>query len=172
MITTLETIAAPVKQIQFPTVTVCPSEMAPPDYWSFLEKLLNAASWQSYYYLYQMYPMGTVVEKIHEHFEPLKSLIWDKVQDAVRSKTEEELIDLLWNPSDYMYDAEFISSLLWRHEETWQSLNNRVFNKFARQDPKEFFDSLILDDALKNNNYDLSARRSVLYTRCLSTPCS
>ena len=42
-ITTLESIANPIQDVYFPTVTVCPHEKNVPDNWSFLEKLLNAA---------------------------------------------------------------------------------------------------------------------------------
>ena len=42
-ITTLESIANPIQDVQFPTVTVCSNEKNVPDNWSFLEKLLNAA---------------------------------------------------------------------------------------------------------------------------------
>ena len=41
-ITTLESIATPIQNAQFPTVTVCPHENSPPDNWSFLEKFLDA----------------------------------------------------------------------------------------------------------------------------------
>ena len=41
-ITTLDSIATPIQEVQFPTVTVCPHEESPPDNWSFLEKFLNA----------------------------------------------------------------------------------------------------------------------------------
>ena len=41
-LTTLDTIAAPIDDIQFPTVTVCNDYIAnPPDNWAFLENLLN-----------------------------------------------------------------------------------------------------------------------------------
>ena len=41
-ITTLDSIATRIQEVQFPTVTVCPHEESPPDNWSFLEKFLNA----------------------------------------------------------------------------------------------------------------------------------
>ena len=41
-LTTLDTIAAPIDDIQFPTVTVCNDYSSnPPDNWSILENLLN-----------------------------------------------------------------------------------------------------------------------------------
>ena len=40
-ITTLDSIAVPIEEVQFPTVTVCPNPESPPDNWSYLEKILN-----------------------------------------------------------------------------------------------------------------------------------
>ena len=40
VITTLDSIAAPINDIQFPTVTVCLDQ--PPDNWAFLENVLNS----------------------------------------------------------------------------------------------------------------------------------
>ena len=39
-ITTLDSIAAPIEDIQFPTVTVCLDQ--PPDNWAFLENVLDS----------------------------------------------------------------------------------------------------------------------------------
>lgn len=41
VITTLDSISAPIKFVQFPTVTVCPDSTNPVDNWGYLEKLLN-----------------------------------------------------------------------------------------------------------------------------------
>ena len=41
VMTTLDTIAAPINNIQFPTVTVCADTKEPPDNWAFLENLLD-----------------------------------------------------------------------------------------------------------------------------------
>ena len=37
VITTMDSIAAPIKNIQRPTVTVCPDEDTPPDNWAPIE---------------------------------------------------------------------------------------------------------------------------------------
>ena len=44
VITTLETISAPIDEIQFPTVTVC--DQKPPDNWGPLEKVLNSLAFE------------------------------------------------------------------------------------------------------------------------------
>ena len=41
VMTTLDSIAAPIRMIQFPTVTICQDENKPPDNWAFLETVLN-----------------------------------------------------------------------------------------------------------------------------------
>ena len=44
VITTLETISAPIDEIQFPTVTVC--DQKPADNWGSIEKVLNSLAFQ------------------------------------------------------------------------------------------------------------------------------
>ena len=44
VITTLESISAPIDEIQFPTVTVCDEK--PPDNWGLLEKVLNLLAFE------------------------------------------------------------------------------------------------------------------------------
>lgn len=41
VLTTLDTIVAPIEDIQFPTVTVCPDETTDPDNWALIETILN-----------------------------------------------------------------------------------------------------------------------------------
>ena len=41
VLTTLDTIVAPIEDIQFPTVTVCPDESHDPDNWAAIETILN-----------------------------------------------------------------------------------------------------------------------------------
>ena len=41
VITSVDSIAAPIDLIQFPTITVCHEESRQPDNWAFLETVLN-----------------------------------------------------------------------------------------------------------------------------------
>ena len=41
IITTMDSIAAPINDIQFPTVTVCQNGHRQPDRWAYLETVLN-----------------------------------------------------------------------------------------------------------------------------------
>ena len=42
----MDSIAAPIDDIQFPTVTVCQDEKRQPDRWAFLETILNIVQFQ------------------------------------------------------------------------------------------------------------------------------
>ena len=46
VMTTLDSIAAPIRMIQFPTVTICQDEKKPPDNWAFLETVLNNVAFE------------------------------------------------------------------------------------------------------------------------------
>ena len=48
VITTLDTIVAPIEEIQFPTVTVCQDESKAPDNWAFLETIMNSIAFKCY----------------------------------------------------------------------------------------------------------------------------
>ncbi len=48
IITTLDSIAAPISDVQFPTVTVCREQFSPPDNWAYVEKVLNAFAFECY----------------------------------------------------------------------------------------------------------------------------
>jgi hypothetical protein len=45
-ITTLDSIAAPITKLQFPTVTVCTDRYTPPDNWAYVETVLNTLSFE------------------------------------------------------------------------------------------------------------------------------
>ena len=46
IITTVDSIAAPISKIQFPTVTICQDEYKRPDNWAFLETILNYVAFE------------------------------------------------------------------------------------------------------------------------------
>ena len=46
VVTTMDSIAAPITNIQFPTVTLCQDESKIPESWAFLETILNFASFK------------------------------------------------------------------------------------------------------------------------------
>lgn len=83
VITTLDSIVAPVKLIQFPTVTVCQEEFHPMDQWALLENVLNffaleCAKDDSYHALYDFYlPFCNDTETVRKDFEFLISFVVD-----------------------------------------------------------------------------------------------
>ena len=46
VITTLDSIAAPIHDLQFPTVTACQNDKRPPDRWAYLENLMNLIAFE------------------------------------------------------------------------------------------------------------------------------
>ena len=46
IITTVDSIAAPIDQIQFPTVTICQDEYKRPDNWAFIETILDNVAFE------------------------------------------------------------------------------------------------------------------------------
>ncbi len=76
-ITTLDSIATPIKEIQFPTVTVCPEMLTLPDNWALPEIILNAIPFECYT---NGYPpcnatfqarkdFGIILEQLAEHLK-------------------------------------------------------------------------------------------------------
>jgi hypothetical protein len=58
VITTLDSIAAPINLIQFPTVTVCMEKNSPPDNWAFTETILNVIAFECSTYLFALPTCG------------------------------------------------------------------------------------------------------------------
>ena len=89
IITSVDSIAAPIDLIQFPTITVCHEESRQPDNWAFLETILNnqpleCIMYERYSYPYHSYCNDT--EKIRQDFkfifkelvEELKNWLFNK----------------------------------------------------------------------------------------------
>ena len=91
-ITTLESIATPIQDVQFPTVTVCPHENTKPDNWSFLEKILNALNFNSN--IVKQGIINPIISKILANVEKKfrdspNSTMWRKnIQDEQNCDTE------------------------------------------------------------------------------------
>ena len=80
-ITTLESIATPIQNIQFPTVTVCPHENSEPDNWAFLEKIFDSI---------QLDESGA-----------------EKVKDEITDKQIEKLYEMLLSKHSSSNDSQF-----------------------------------------------------------------
>ena len=82
-VTTLESIAAPISKVQFPTVTVCPNPRAASDNWAFLSKLLEALPFKDNSVFVQKIQkdIGKKVQDnlIRSYFNSPNSKIWHKL---------------------------------------------------------------------------------------------
>ena len=72
----MDSIAAPVIDIQFPTITVCQDENKPPDNWAPLELLLNNLAFEcNENDIYPHLPSCNKTTKIREDFKFLIELV-------------------------------------------------------------------------------------------------
>ncbi len=69
VITTLDSIAAPIQKVQFPTVTVCPEKHTPPNNWAYVEKVLNAFAFECYDKYPTEYPDCSKTEALRKDFK-------------------------------------------------------------------------------------------------------
>ena len=69
-ITTLDSIAAPIKDVQFPSVTVCPERFTKPDNWALPQLVLNSFAFECYdkSSYSPEFPDCTLTAKIREDF--------------------------------------------------------------------------------------------------------
>ena len=83
VITTLDSIAAPVTSIQFPTVTVCQEEFHPTDQWAILENILNFVAFECADYPeialedFLTLPSCNETAKVKEDFQFLVTFVTD-----------------------------------------------------------------------------------------------
>ena len=93
IITTLDSIAAPIKLIQFPTVTVCQEEFHPLDQWAGIENILNFVALECTDYVdvifgeYGRYfPACNDTVKVRKDFEFLISSVIDYFEKELKDK--------------------------------------------------------------------------------------
>ena len=82
----VDTIDAPLKEIQFPTLTFCHDENFQPDNWAIIENIFNFLDFRN-------------DEKLRSDFEPVFRLLFndvhDYVEETVKSKPEKSPIGKL-----------------------------------------------------------------------------
>jgi hypothetical protein len=79
VITTLDSIAAPINLIQFPTVTVCTENNSPPDNWAFAETILNVIAFECSTFSFDLPTCGNTTV-VREDFKD----IYDKLFDLIK----------------------------------------------------------------------------------------
>ena len=103
VITTMDSIAAPVNDIQFPTVTVCHDEDKPPDNWAPLELFLNNFAFQCKEF--EDYPINLPIcndtIKIRNEFKFLIELISKRMNKMMLDENLQDL-SLLEDENDLM----------------------------------------------------------------------
>ena len=123
VITTMDSIAAPIKNIQRPTVTVCPDEDTPPDNWAPIEVIANYLSFACTNSEYQAYipgvdllPLCNSTKHIRKDFEyVIKAITRDMtkwmVDPALQVSHEEvrgdsSMNELIWKVAEAITDGK------------------------------------------------------------------
>ena len=100
-ITTLDSIATPIQEVQFPTVTVCVNEEVPPDNWSYLEKFLNSLAFSGNSSLSAQIRSDVIdgivtrlLEKMEKKYRSAKDLaVWRINEAELSTKYHRTLVD-------------------------------------------------------------------------------
>ena len=128
-ITTLETISAPIEEIQFPTVTVCDNK--PPDNWGPLEKVLNSPDFEC------SNPTSNCTElskQIRKDFEFLVVSLLETYIELLNKTNYKTLIEAaMFKDEIEHYNTsgiiDIVSEVL--KEGHYEDLKNLAFHKFA-----------------------------------------
>ena len=150
-ITTLDSIATPIQEVQFPTVTVCPHEHSPPDNWSFLEKILNMINVSD-------------SNSRNDITNPILTKLLDNLEDKYRSNPENPL----WtSSSDDPFELNFNHNFL---VEISKSVCNKNFSISDLR--KAFVGGQNLNDVITNLlRLDLSGEEFMNLKYCDSNKC-
>ncbi len=92
VITTLDSIAAPIKLVQFPTVTVCPEALTPPDNWAYPELILNGLAFECYQEVHGdlgIYPDCESAASLREDYKDLIKEMVDTLRGMMASNNFE-----------------------------------------------------------------------------------
>ena len=144
VMTTLDSIAAPINMIQFPTVTICQNEYKPPDNWAFLENILNNIAFECSTDDNDNLPPCEKTTKIRNDFEDVIQSVVKKfrawlmspeyhttsVYDVLSNITGEDSASL--NIDNVINDIENqLVSLMEMGKISWNDLSKLIFDKFA-----------------------------------------
>ena len=132
-ITTLDSIATPIQEVQFPTVTVCPHEESPPDNWSFLEKFLNAIAFTG---------DDAITEDIRSDIEGIIMKLVLKMENMFRKFPDSKVWINNFDESHYGYSNALTqaANAVCMKEISYDSLRKKITEGFMKG---ENFDNLI-----------------------------
>ncbi len=97
LMTTLESIDAPLKEIQFPTVTICQEEKSPVDPWSLPEKLLNMVESTCDPDLPSKAMTCPSAIKLNREFRPFWIQMLDRMDSLIEENLSKELLESFYN---------------------------------------------------------------------------
>ena len=80
----MDSIAAPVQDIQYPTITVCQDENKPPDNWALLELIFNNFAFECEYSTYYGLPPCNSTSKIRSDFKFLIETVLSMIRGLMK----------------------------------------------------------------------------------------
>ncbi len=105
VITTLDSITVPIREIQFPTVTVCPySPNMKPNHWSYPQYILNSLSYECYQNDTR-YPACNDTLKVRQDFQALTSGLFQHLLDLIESNGNKGLSGQFVQPEKLLIKA-------------------------------------------------------------------
>ena len=124
-ITTLDSIATRIQEVQFPTVTVCPHEESPPDNWSFLEKFLNALAFTG---------EDAITENLRSDIEDILMQLLLKIEDMFRKFPNSKVWIHNACQVSYVYGNVLtqVANLVCKKEINLSSLRKRITEGFMK----------------------------------------
>jgi hypothetical protein len=135
IITTLDSIAAPINLVQFPTVTVCSEKNYPPDNWSFLEKVLNFLSFDcgcNKYSLLQCFNANcTDTQHLRDDYNGLITTIAERMK-SLYLKNKHINIWIQSNPIQYANYVQVTSDLLTKGDLSLNDISIGTRDNFAK----------------------------------------
>ena len=135
-ITTLDSIAAPIEDIQFPTVTACNEEYKYVDQWTLLEIILNTIAYECkeennediIFEGYEELPLCSATQKIRQDFEFMTSSTVSKFAYSIRINGVNDLAKMTVNSPQNMLAIEEsladMTSAYTKGELTWEEVDS------------------------------------------------
>ena len=135
VITTLDSIASPIHNVQFPTVTICTEDHYPVDNWGPIEKLLNHLAFECYDSRKDPFPNCSESVSLRTNF------------DQVIRDMQKEMLKIIGNTSSIMFLSDPINLI---SLENGLGSNNLSINGIENAMIAEFAKTTVLKEFLQN----------------------
>ncbi len=106
-ITTLDSIAVPIREVPFPTVTICPDDETPPDNWALPEILYNNYAFECYKHDTRVYPNCSETAKAKKEFQKVIKEVYDSLKAYYFANDKKDL------PGSDINELEFTKDTIW-----------------------------------------------------------